>query len=85
MSQFKPLPPIQELQQAFDYDPVTGIFRNKYRRGARALKGSLAGSVKGSTGYLFLSSQEEPDQRVKACLVFYDRCRSSRFTRRSYR
>ena len=34
MSQFKPLPPIQELQQAFDYDPATGMFTSKQSRGS---------------------------------------------------
>ena len=43
MSQFKPLPPIQELQQAFDYDPATGIFRNKYRRARRAKQNEVTG------------------------------------------
>ena len=43
MSQFKPLPPIQELQQAFDYDPVTGIFRAKYARSNKR-KGDILGS-----------------------------------------
>ena len=34
MSQFKPLPPIQELQQAFAYDPATGLFTSKQSRGS---------------------------------------------------
>ena len=54
MSQFRPLPPIQELQQAFDYDPVTGIFRNKYTRCSRAVQGAIAGKVK-QDGYLCLT------------------------------
>ena len=53
MSQFKPLPPIQELQQAFDYDPATGIFRNKYSRG-KAKQGSLAGTFC-PRGYLYIA------------------------------
>ena len=54
MSQFKPLPPIQELQQAFDYDPATGIFRNKYTRGSRAKQGGITGTVN-KNGYLVLT------------------------------
>ena len=53
MSQFKPLPPIQELQQAFDYDPATGIFRNKYKRGS-SKRGSQAGSTD-RKGYVVLT------------------------------
>ena len=52
MTKFRPLPPIQELQQAFDYDPATGLFRNKYSRG-KARQGALAGTVC-SRGYLHI-------------------------------
>jgi|13_taG_2_1085334.scaffolds.fasta_scaffold14467_2 hypothetical protein len=57
MSQFKPLPPIQELQQAFAYDPDTGIFRHKHSRG-RAARGSIAGS-ENTTGYVRISFQRK--------------------------
>ncbi len=53
MSQFKPLPPIQELQQAFDYDPATGIFRNKYTRSSKAVKGAIAG-CKSTKNYIYI-------------------------------
>ena len=46
MSQFKPLPPIQELQQAFAYDPVTGIFTSKRSRGS-VKAGDPVGTVNG--------------------------------------
>jgi len=34
MSQFKPLPPLEELQQAFAYNPETGLFVSKVSRGS---------------------------------------------------
>jgi len=34
MSQFKPLPPLAELQDAFAYDPGTGLFTSKHARGS---------------------------------------------------
>ena len=65
MSQFKPLPPIQELQQAFDYDPETGIFRNKYTRSSTAVKGAVAGKLR-QDGYisLTLNRRQMPAARV---------------------
>jgi hypothetical protein len=45
MSQFKPLPPIQELQQAFVYDPATGIFLHKYNRNNKTKAGDVAGHI----------------------------------------
>jgi hypothetical protein len=65
MSQFKPLPPIQELQQVFDYDPVTGIFRNKYTRSSRAVKGAVAGKLR-QDGYISLTykRRQMPAARV---------------------
>lgn len=45
MSQFKPLPPIQELHQAFAYDPGTGIFSNKYTRNSNTKSGATAGHI----------------------------------------
>ena len=33
MAKFKPMPPLAELQKAFDYDPETGLFLVKYGRG----------------------------------------------------
>ncbi len=41
MSQFKPLPPIQELQQALDYDPATGMFTSKQSRGSLKIGDSV--------------------------------------------
>jgi len=54
MTQFKPLPPIQELQQVFDYDPETGIFRNKHTRNNNTKAGAVAGSVS-KKGYIRLA------------------------------
>ena len=34
MAKFKPMPPLAELKEAFDYDPETGFFRVKYGRGS---------------------------------------------------
>ena len=50
MSQFKPLPPIQELQQAFDYDPATGIFISKRSRGS--LKAGSRTGTPNNRGYI---------------------------------
>ena len=51
MSQFKPLPPLRELQQKFEYDPASGALTNKCTRSGRAVKGNLAGSLK-PDGYI---------------------------------
>ena len=42
-----PLPPLEELKEAFEYNPNTGLFTNKKTR-RRARKGDIAGSL--STG-----------------------------------
>ena len=52
MSQFKPLPPIQELQKAFAYDPATGLFTRKQSRGS-SKAGTITGAVN-SEGYIQL-------------------------------
>ena len=52
MSHFNPLPPLEELQKLFVYDPDSGLFTNKTTRG-KALKGQQAGSTNGK-GYLRL-------------------------------
>ena len=44
MSHFKPLPPLEELQNLFEYNPETGLFINKLQRSTRALKGAVAGT-----------------------------------------
>ena len=56
MAKFKPLPPLKELQQAFDYDPSSGVFRNGYTKSNRALEGAVAGYVP-QHGYLTLRYQ----------------------------
>ena len=43
MAKFKPLPPLAELQAAFDYDPETGLFRHQKTRQS-VQQGSIAGS-----------------------------------------
>ena len=53
MSQFKPLPPLAELQHRFDYDPKIGVFRHKNTR-KQTLIGTVAGSLQ-SKGYVELS------------------------------
>ena len=47
MAKFKPLPPLEELRKAFDYDPGTGLFWS--RRMNRA-----AGTSKNTGGYVML-------------------------------
>ena len=50
MAQSKPLPPLEELQAAFEYDPASGLFfrKNCYYK---SKNGSVAGSL-ASTGYI---------------------------------
>ena len=69
MSQFKPLPPIQELQQAFDYDPATGIFRNKYTRNNKTKSGSVAGYAE-NTGYVRLALHNRRMQAHRVAWYF---------------
>ena len=45
MANFKPLPPLEELQQAFEYDPKTGLFTHKLRPSPRVKIGQVAGSL----------------------------------------
>lgn len=54
MSQFKPLPPLEELKKAFEYDPDTGFFTHKTNRG-HAQTGQTAGSTDSATGYVLLT------------------------------
>ena len=44
MTQFRELPPLEELEKFFAYDPETGIFTNRVRRGTRSFPGSVAGA-----------------------------------------
>jgi len=53
MAKFKPMPPLAELKEAFDYDPETGLFRHTRNKGSRAKKGQVAGSWN-AAGYLLL-------------------------------
>ena len=53
MPKAKPLPPLELVEQLLDYDPETGVFYWKQRRGGKAKKGSLAGAV-GANGYLYV-------------------------------
>jgi len=70
MAKFKPMPPLVELQQAFDYDPETGIFRNKYTRAPNAIKGNKAGTLH-KTGYvhLLLNKRQLKAHRVAWYLI----------------
>ena len=55
MAKPKPLPPLAELQAAFDYDPETGLFRHRRSTQYKPdLKGKVAGSI-GKNGYVALS------------------------------
>lgn len=46
MTKFKPLPPLEELQETFDYNPVTGELRwRKVTPPNRAKVGSIAGAI----------------------------------------
>ena len=53
MAKFKPLPPLAELREAFDYDPETGLFTHAKNKGSRGRKGHVAGSWN-AAGYLLL-------------------------------
>lgn len=53
MTKFKPLPPIEELQEAFDYDLETGLFTHAKYKCGRALKGMAAGSLN-KKGYVII-------------------------------
>lgn len=57
MSQFKPLPPLEELKEAFAYDPDTGLFTHKTSRPS-IRKGEIAGHV-GNNGYCRISFKRE--------------------------
>ena len=54
MPQFRPLPPFEEVQKAFNYNPDTGIITHAYRKCGKALAGSNAGFV-AAKGYLLLT------------------------------
>lgn len=43
MNQFNPLPPLEELKEAFAYDPDTGLFTHR-RTSRRICKGDVAGT-----------------------------------------
>ena len=49
MPKFKALPPLEELEKAFDYDPVTGLFRHRLTS-RRSIQGSVAGTER--SGYI---------------------------------
>jgi len=51
MPKSKPLPPLAELQAAFEYDPETGIFTHTHWKGGRASAGSVAGAIR-ADGYV---------------------------------
>ena len=52
MPQFRELPPLEELEKFFAYDPGTGIVSNRIDRGI-AKAGNPAGTIK--KGYLYIS------------------------------
>ena len=56
MANFKPLPPLEELQQAFGYDPKTGLFTHKLRPSPRVKIGQVAGSIN-RNGYIQIRYQ----------------------------
>ena len=74
MSQFKPLPPLAELQDRFAYDPDTGIFCNTYTRSSNAKKGAVTGSLHYQRGvphcvYLQISKRRFMAHRVAHYLM----------------
>ena len=56
MPKFKGLPPLEELQAAFNYDPETGLFTHKLRPSPRVKIGQVAGSVN-RNGYIQIRYQ----------------------------
>ena len=59
MAKFKPLPPLAELREAFDYDPETGIFLRKAGvRQKKNLIGKPAGYKK-DNGYIAITVRSE--------------------------
>ena len=59
MAKFKPLPPLAELREKFDYDPETGIFLRK--AGARQKKSSIGkpAGYKKDNGYIAITVRNE--------------------------
>jgi hypothetical protein len=53
MANSKPLPPLEELKDAFDYDPETGLFTHARYKCGRALKGMAAGNLN-KQGYVVI-------------------------------
>ena len=51
MPKFKPLPPLEALQEAFEYDHTTGLFTHKLRPSPRVKVGQVAGSIN-RNGYI---------------------------------
>ena len=51
MPKFKALPPLEELQKEFNYDPETGLFTHAYYKSGRAKAGSRAGAIR-KDGYI---------------------------------
>ena len=52
----KPMPPIEELQKLFDYDPATGFFTWKIKFSNRPIKpGDRAGGLRGKTDKKYIS------------------------------
>ena len=59
MPKYKALPPLEELQKEFNYDPETGLFTHAYYKCGRALKDAVAGTsdAKGYTVIRYKNTQ----------------------------
>ena len=59
------------LREIFHYDPSTGVFTNRIRRGSRAAAGATAGCINNSTGYwrLRIDSVDVWAHRAAWCYV----------------
>tara|TARA_E500000305_G_C3934118_1_gene194181 strand:- start:192 stop:689 length:498 start_codon:yes stop_codon:yes gene_type:complete len=60
MTKIKPLPPLKELQKAFDYDPITGILINR-------TTGNIQNCLDSKGRYIVVSYKNESWQSHRIC------------------
>ena len=60
MTEMKPLPPLEDLQKAFDYDPITGILINR-------TTGNIQNCLDSRGRYIVVSYKNESWQSHRIC------------------